>query len=139
MSNSAVTGRPGRSASISTTARCFGGRVHRGPSDRTSSGPRSATCTRTTLGGPFAGFLWIRTAVEPKARVRIPRLYRALPGYNQHATVEAKPERERPSERSGGQTGQSDGESTKRMRRMRKRALGALIGNPNPAGRAACI
>ena len=61
MRNFAVTGRPARSANISTTARCFGAESLTGPfPDRISSGPRSATSTRPTLGGPFARFLWVR-------------------------------------------------------------------------------
>ncbi len=90
MRNSAVTCRPAPSANSSTTARCFGAESWTGPfSNRISSGPRSATSTGPTLGGPFARFLWVRKAAEPKA----PRSYTApIPRCNQSATVEAEPE-----------------------------------------------
>ena len=88
MSNSDVTGRPSRSANISTTARCFGAESPTGPfSDRTSSGPRSATCTTANIrrlallrasGGPAK-------KPSPRLAARIPGLYRAPPGRNRRA------------------------------------------------------
>ena len=98
MSNSDVTCRPGRSANISTTARCFGAESPTGPfSDRISSGPRSATCT----GANIRRLALLRASAgpakrpSPGLRARIPRLYRAPPGRNQGATVAAEGEQRR--------------------------------------------
>ena len=96
MSNSAATGRPGRSASISTTARCFGADSSTGPfSDRTSSGPRSATSTGPNIRRPICAFLVRPHSALPKVRRSYTAPIPALPGCNQGATVEAEPEQQR--------------------------------------------